>query len=163
MIATVRSRQVSRAQRGLLSTWFLRALCDRSQRSLRCKVSQDIKSKVLNRGGRRELPRRTRSTRLFRGLFGQNQRHRLIVGLDGDPQHLPSGKRLWGNRKAHDDSPLRLTSDIDFAFTLQRSPGELLQRWKSLIVAIEVDGRNCIATRYSARCYKLSLNVMHPE
>ena len=58
---------------------------------------------------------------------------------------------------------LDLFARWQFVFGRHRWLRIRLQRWERLIVALEVDRGNCIATCLSARCYKLSLNVMHPE
>jgi hypothetical protein len=86
----------------------------------------------------------------------------LIVRLDDYAYGPALVKGVKRNGEADDHRPTNFLAGLQFVFWGKSGLDVRLKGRESLIVAIEIDGRNCLAAMFSVGCYKCPFNIVHP-
>src|SRR5258706_9466108 len=99
----------------------------------------------------------------MRYLLGQYHRQRLVIGLDDYTYRSPLIESIESHGEANHHRSLDLLAGLQFVFGSQGRLRIRLQCWKCLIVAVEIDGGNCVATLLSTGSHELAFNAVYPE
>ena len=96
-------------------------------------------------------------------LPGQRHRHRLVVRLDDHAHRSAPIESVKGNREADHHRALNFLAGLQFVLRRECGQRVLFQRGKSSKVAIEINGGNGLAARFSAGRHHLAVNVVNPQ